>query len=83
MVCFLMVASIEVTPHTQKEKIPVALFSSNEMRRPGMIRKKCEAVFRKDHPKQEDAARHVRYAEFEAAKLLRASAVRKLRYGPL
>jgi hypothetical protein len=54
MVCFLMVASIEVTPHTQKEKIPVALFSSNEMRRPGMIRKTCEAVFRKDHPKQED-----------------------------
>jgi hypothetical protein len=83
MVCFLMVASIEVTPRTQKEKIPVAHFSPNEMRRPGMIRKSVKRFSEKVMPKQEDAARHVRYAEFEAAKLLRASAVRKLRYGPL
>jgi hypothetical protein len=37
MVCFLTLASIEAAPHTQKEKISVAIFSPNEMLRRGMF----------------------------------------------
>jgi hypothetical protein len=41
-----------VTPRTQKEKISVAIFSPNEMRRPGHDPEKCEAAFRKIMPEQ-------------------------------